>query len=250
MKKNIFLFDVDGTLVESGEKILYENANILKKIKENPNNEIGIVGGGDINKIMYQMDNQIFFDHYFSECGCVYHTLGDNNNLVEEYKKNIRNHKLYLKINKLIKKALEFLSQVDYIITGNFIDLRSGIIYISLIGMSATNEEREYFKNIDKKEKIREQLLKILINESIKLNIQDEVSILEGGSVGVSIYPVEYDKIQILDTIKKENYNNIFYFGDKYLPSGNDYKLLNHQYINGYKINKKEETFDILKKFL
>lgn len=250
MKKSIFLFDVDGTLVESGEKILYENVNILKKIKENPNNEIGIVGGGDINKIMYQMDNQIFFDHYFSECGCVYHTLGDNNNLVEEYKKNIREHTLYPKINILIKKALEFLSRVDYTITGNFIDLRCGIIYISLIGMSATNEEREYFKNIDKKEKIREQLLEILLKEAEKINIQDKVSILEGGSVGISIYPIEYDKTQVLETIKKENYDTIYYFGDKYLPSGNDYYLINHKHTMGYKINNIEDTYEILQKFI
>ena len=249
MKKNIFLFDVDGTLVESGHVISNENAKTLNKLKENPNNEIGIVGGGDIKKIMYQMDNQIFFDHYFSECGCVYHTLDDNNNLVEEYKKNIREHTLYPKINILVKKSLQFLSRVNYTITGNFIDLRCGIIYISLIGMSATNEEREYFKNIDKKENIRQQLLEILLREAEKLKILDKVSILEGGSVGISIYPAEYDKVQVLETINKDKYN-IFYFGDKYLPSGNDYVLLRNENVTGFKINKKEEIYELLQKFI
>ena len=249
MKKNIFLFDVDGTLVESGDVISYSNSIILNKLKENPNNEIGIVGGGDIKKIMHQMDNKIFFDHYFSECGCVYHTLDDNNNLVEEYKKNIREHTLYPKINILIKKSLQFLSRVNYTITGNFIDLRCGIIYISLIGMSATNEERKYFKNIDKKENIRQQLLKILLREAEKLNILDKVSILEGGSVGISIYPAEYDKVQVLETINKDKYN-IFYFGDKYLPSGNDYILLRNENVTGFEINKKEETYELLQKFI
>ncbi len=249
MKKNIFLFDVDGTLVESGDVISHSNSIILNKLKENPNNEIGIVGGGDIKKIMYQMDNQIFFDHYFSECGCVYHTLGHNNNLVEKYKKNIRENTLYPKINILIKKSLHFLSRVNYTITGNFIDLRCGIIYISLIGMSATNEEREYFKNIDKKENIRQQLLEILLREAEKLNILDKVSILEGGSVGISIYPAEYDKVQVLETINKDKYN-IFYFGDKYLPSGNDYILLRNENVTGFKINKKEETYELLQKFI
>ena len=115
--------------------------------------------------------------------------------------------------------------------------------------MTATNEEREYFKNIDKKEKIRQQLLEILLKEAEKIGIEESVSILEGGSVGISIYPVEYDKIQVLETISKDKYN-IFYFGDKYLPSGNDYKLLTNENVTGYKINKKEETFDILKQFL
>ena len=201
------------------------------------------------------MDNQIYFHHYFnSECGCVYHTLDDkenNNNILEEkYKKNIRKHNLYLKINILIKRALEFLSRVDYTITGNFIDLRCGIIYISLIGMSATNEEREYFKNIDNKEKIREQLLEILLKEAEKINILDKVSILEGGSVGISIYPIEYDKTQVLETIKKEDYASIYYFGDKYLPSGNDYHLINHKDTISYKINNIEYTYKILQKFI
>ena len=49
--------------------------------------------------------------------------------------------------------------------------------------------------------------------------------------------------------INKDKYN-IFYFGDKYLPSGNDYILLRNENVTGFKINKKEETFNILKKFL
>ena len=241
------MFDVDGTLSESGQKITNDNAIILNKLKEN--NEIGIVGGGDIKKILYQMDNKITFNHYFSECGCVYDTF-INNKLENKYRKNIRNHKLYPKINILIKKALEFISKVDYTITGHFIDLRCGIIYISLIGMVAYNDEREYFKLIDKKENIRSKLINILIEKSKELNIENEVSILEGGSVGISIYPIEYDKIQILETIKQEDYKNIYYFGDKYLKSGNDYKLLNHKDIIGFNIDEVSDTYEILKCFL
>ena len=170
MSKSIFLFDVDGTLSVSGQKITNDNAIILNKLKEN--NEIGIVGGGDIKKILYQMDNKITFNHYFSECGCVYDTF-INNKLENKYRKNIRNHKLYPKINILIKKALEFISKVDYTITGHFIDLRCGIIYISLIGMVANNDEREYFKLIDKKENIRSKLINILIEKSKELMLKN-----------------------------------------------------------------------------
>ena len=170
MSKSIFLFDVDGTLSVSGQKITNDNAIILNKLKEN--NEIGIVGGGDIKKILYQMDNKITFNHYFSECGCVYDTM-NNNKLENKYRKNIRNHKLYPKINILIKKALEFISKVDYTITGHFIDLRCGIIYISLIGMVANNDEREYFKLIDKKENIRSKLINILIEKSKELMLKN-----------------------------------------------------------------------------
>jgi len=249
MTKEIILFDVDGTLVESSQKITETNANILNKLKEK-GYEIGIVGGGNLTKILNQMDDLIYFHHYFTECGCVYHQNKSTNinvlDLEIKYMKNIREHLLYLEINKLVKKALEFISQVDYTITGNFIDLRNGIIYISLIGMSATNSERQYFIEIDNKEKIRKKLIDLLIKESIKLKIDDKISILQGGSVGISIYPNEYDKIQVLEHLT--NYDNIYYFGDKYLEDGNDYKLLNDDKITrGFSINNPEETFEILK---
>ena len=50
-----------------------------------------------------------------------------------------REHSLYNDINILIKLALKFLSIVDYTLTGNFIDLRTGIIYVSL--MQITNHD-------------------------------------------------------------------------------------------------------------
>ena len=68
--KKIFLFDVDGTIVESSKKISNDNAFILNKLKKNF--EIGIVGGGELNKILQQMDNKIYFNHYFTECGSIY----------------------------------------------------------------------------------------------------------------------------------------------------------------------------------
>mgnify|MGYP001292629029 CR=1 FL=1 len=103
MSKSIFLFDVDGTLSVSGQKITNDNAIILNKLKEN--NEIGIVGGGDIKKILYQMDNKITFNHYFSECGCVYDTF--INNKLENREKRIRYIEDLRKLNIDLKKTIE-----------------------------------------------------------------------------------------------------------------------------------------------
>jgi len=245
--KPLLLFDVDGTIAESGEKI---NNNLLK-LFENLTNyyDLGIVGGGKYEKIVDQIHNSKLFIHIFSECGCVYHKLNETNAVYDLiYKKNIRLHPLYDKINKLIKVALSFLAEVDYIITGNFIDLRNGIIYISLIGMVATNKEREYFINIDKEQNIRKNLLQLLKNKSIELNINEKVEILEGGSVGIGIYPKEYGKSQVLESLI--DYKNISYFGDKYTIDGNDYELITHNDITGYPVNSVEETIKILENLL
>ncbi len=246
MKKTLLLFDVDGTLVESGQKINDKMADILKEFKNNNKYELGIVGGGKLDKILNQFDGKISFDHYFTECGSVYY----KEDLTEIYRKDIRENINYLSINNLIKVALKFLSNVDYVITGNFIDLRSGLIYISLIGLSANEKEREYFMIIDKTYSYRKQLFDILINEREKMNLSNEIDIVYGGSVGIAIYPKIFDKIQILDNINKNEYKEIHYFGDKYLEGGNDHNLINHQFIIGHPVDNINETYNILKEFL
>jgi len=114
MEKQLFLFDVDGTITESGEKMKHEYISYLNNLKKH-NIEIGVVGGGKIDNILSQTEG-VFFDHYFSECGCVYNRYLENE-LINIYSKNIRRHELYSKINILIKCTLNFLSKVDYEIT-------------------------------------------------------------------------------------------------------------------------------------
>lgn len=243
----LLLFDVDGTLVDSGQEIDSHMVATLKELKL-LGYHIGIAGGGNIDKILNQMKNEILFEHYFSECGCVYYrNIGSDQLCIEKvYEKNIRQHRLYPYIDKLIKKALDFLSKVEYTLTGNFIDLRTGIIYISLIGMSANESEREYFKEYDAKYKIREQLLKLLNSYAKTMGIENDISILEGGSVGIAIYPCEWDKIQVLSSLSQ--YKEIHFFGDKYEEGGNDYGLIHDKSVKGHKVNNKHETYVALKK--
>lgn len=234
----IILFDVDGTIAESGQKIDDEMRVILEKLSEKYT--LGVVGGGKYEKIKYQLDDKFDkFEHIFAECGCVYYRNGNH-----VYTKNLRNHEMYEYINLLIKKALLFLSNVDYILSGHFIDLRNGIVYISLIGMVATQEEREYFLNLDRERNYRKKLLNELKEYAILLGVDNRLDILEGGSVGIGIYPKEYDKIQVLENIK--DYNKIYYFGDKYQYGGNDYKIINHKDVNGFGVDEVNNTKKLL----
>ena len=85
--KKLFLFDVDGTLVESSKKINDHHADILNELKKK--HDIGILGGGELSKILEQMDDKVYFNHYFTECGSVYHINEENGNLKLIYKKDI-----------------------------------------------------------------------------------------------------------------------------------------------------------------
>lgn len=258
MKKSIIVFDVDGTITESSKEILDENAKTLNKLKEKY--DIAVCGGGTLDKILLQMNGRIDFNHYFSECGCVYHkpisytnikknifTVNNKKSeLIHIYSNNIRNHETYNKINLLVKECLHFFSKVNYTLTGHFIDLRIGIIYVSCIGMQATEEERNYFKKLNENECIRKELFDILKTKAKQLEIEDKVSITYGGTVGIAIYPLEYDKIQILDTLT-EAYEEIIYFGDKYEEDGNDHHIICSDMVKGHKVNAVSETYDIIK---
>ena len=235
----LILFDIDGTIAESSQQVSEE---MIAKINEkiDAGYDIGIVGGGTFEKATSQLGS-LKITHYFTECGCVYHKR-NSGGVYNVYKKNIRKHQIYSKINILVKEALQFLSKVDYEITGHFIDLRNGIIYISLIGMVATLEERARFIELNNRNNYRKQLIAILKNKALELNIENDLVIAEGGTVGVGLYPKEYDKVQVMDVVGSYGYKEIHYFGDKYEEDGNDYHLLNHNDIIPHRVNSLEDT--------
>lgn len=236
MKRSVLLFDIDGTIAESSKSVGPEmKTAIRKKVAEGW--DVGIVGGGKLDKALSQLGD-LEMNHYFTECGCVYHR-GPELKLI--HIQNIREHALYTKINVLIKKALHYLSQVDYTLTGNFIDLRSGIIYISLIGMTATHEERTVFIELDRQHNYRKKLIATLKETAQEIGILDDVVISEGGMVGIGLYPKEFDKVQVVECLR-DAYDEIHYFGDKYETDGNDYHLLHHESVIGHKVDSVEDT--------
>ncbi len=244
----IYLFDVDGTISESGQKINLIISNIFNKLINN-NIKIGIVGGGTFEKIIYQLDDLVKPDLIFSECGSVYHKYNFEKKVYELVNKNnLRFEKEYEKINKLVKTCLKYISNLSYLISGNFIDLRNGLIYISLVGMVATEDERKKFIIEDKIHNYRKKLIDILKIQSDELKLTNYLDINFGGSVGIAIYPKKWNKIQVLNWINllyMEN-NEIHYFGDKYEPDGNDYKIMNDNSVIAHPVDSIEQTIEIL----
>lgn len=248
MKKKLLLFDVDGTICDSGKKITSYTANsITNLIKFGC--DIGIVGGGAFDKILYQLDNQVVPEFIFSECGSVYHKFNSQTSQYELINvNNLRLEPEYTQINQLVKTCLRYISEMEYLVSGNFIDLRNGLIYVSLVGMSATDEERANFINLDTIHKFRKELIDTLISQAYELGIRDKIDICLGGSVGIAIYPAKWNKVQVLDWINCGEYETIYYFGDKYLTDGNDYELINHTNITGCPVDSLEQTTNILNK--
>jgi phosphomannomutase len=241
----IYLFDVDGTICESGKKITCEMASKINSLTDN-NIVVGIVGGGTFEKIIYQLDNLVHPKYIFSECGSVYHILNSDSNIYTLiHKNNIRIEPEYKKINMLIKTCLKFLSEVDYTLSGHFIDLRNGLIYVSLVGMVATDEERSEFIKLDNIHHYRDNLIELLKSQASNLDINDYLDICLGGNVGIAIYPKKWNKTQVLNFLDINN-TEIHFFGDKYLPNGNDYELLNHELIKPHPVDSPAYTLEEL----
>ena len=210
--RRILLFDVDGTICESGKNIDKDMAMVINRWCKELGYDIGIVGGGKYEKIKQQLNDEIIPTHIFSECGSVYYKYIDGE-YINIYENDIRVLSYYNKMNEFIKETLLYLSGVDYELTGHFIDRRSGLIYISMIGMDAKEEERRYFLEYDEKYQYRYELLEILKKKNKELEMENEVEITFGGMVGIAIVPKKWNKKQIIKHIENE-YEEIFYFGD------------------------------------
>lgn len=253
----ILLFDVDGTLCDSGKKISIQMAEILNNLIKK-DIKIGIVGGGTFEKILFQLDNLVNPDYIFSECGSVYHKFDSDNlswSLIN--KNNLRSEPEYIKINQLVKTSLEFISKVDYLVSGHFIDLRNGLVYISLVGMVGTDEERENFIKLDKIYNYRDNLIQILKIQACQLGLENYLDICLGGSVGIAIYPKKWNKTQVLYWLEMDMdinldsiYPQIHFFGDKYLPDGNDYELMKSKYVIPHPVDSPDDTLQILSELI
>jgi phosphomannomutase len=246
MKKKLLLFDVDGTICDSGKKITSHMAKSISNLVKS-GCVIGIVGGGAFGKILYQLDDKIVPEFIFSECGSVYHKFNTKKSQYELINcNNLRLEPEYKQINQLVKTCLRYISEMEYLVSGNFIDLRNGLIYVSLVGMVATDEERANFIQLDFINGYRKELINILISQAYELGIRDKIDICLGGSVGIAIYPAKWNKVQVLDWINCGEYDSVYYFGDKYLLDGNDYELINHPNIVGCPVDSLEQTTNIL----
>lgn len=237
--RKVYLFDVDGTLCRSGERITDDMLDVLRRLKQT-GCELGIVGGGTYEKLRNQIGDVRLFKYVFAECGSVVYV---DNRLV--HTNDIRQHRLYDHINRLVKMSLRFISEQDYPVTGHFIDLRNGLVYVSLVGMQASLDERRTFIELDRVHQYRKRLYEKLVGEAVRV---PGLTVSYGGEVGLSIYPSEWDKVQVLRYFEAPD--EVHYFGDKYQPGGNDHEIVNSPRVTGHRVDSPVDTAAVLSHLL
>ncbi|KAK4336635.1 hypothetical protein RND71_043747 [Anisodus tanguticus] len=238
LSKTICLFDVDGTLTKPRLVIEQDMYNTLTRLKEKVT--VGLVGGSDLIKIAESPEEEVlnFFDYVFTENGLTAYVKG----------KIVNCESILLKLGEetcqeLINFCLSYISKLKLPCKrGQFIEFRNGMINVSPVGRSCSVQERIEFFEFDKKHKIREAFVKILTE---KFGKKYGLKFSIGGQISIDVFPIGWDKTYCLKFL--DNFDKIYFFGDRTNEGGNDYEIYSHAATNAYNVEDPKDTISYLK---
>ena len=240
--KKIILFDMDGTLTPSRQKM---DINVEMKLAEAQQLgfEIGIITGSDMNYVKQQCSR--LFDLsltdtskiHFLPCNGTKYIL--NGKMI--YERNMRDYMGETLWRRLMITVIslqnDLLSQHNFPLTGHFFDYRGSMLNWCPIGRNAGLEDRAQWEKLNHDNKIRIPMLKNLrthieqnINHLGDLPASDvELMAKFGGDTSIDIFPVGWDKTYPLEhTDIFSDYDEIHFIGDRCESNGNDYEIYMH----------------------
>jgi len=233
MKYN-FIFDVDGTLTPSRQRIDSEFELFFKDFIEK--NNVWLITGSDYPKTVEQVGKEIC-----EKVKAVHNCAGNN---IWEKGKEI--YELDWILPKDIKTWLTLMLEKSEFPfrSGRHIEERTGLVNFSIIGRNCTLGERKMYVKYDKDTNERKTIAKNFNKEFVDLGVVAQVA----GETGLDIIPMGADKRQILNYVSPP----IIFFGDKTEPGGNDYPLAlaleNKDNCKTIQVNNWEETKKELEK--
>ena len=231
MKK--FIFDIDGTLTPSRQKIdpEFKTFMIYFAIK----NPVYLVTGSDRQKTLEQIGAGLY-----DSCKRVYNCSGSD---VYEADKNV-----YRDIWELPKQVERFLEdELAYscfpIRTGVHIERRPGQVNFSILGRGKdTSHGREEYIKWDK-----ERLERVDIADRLKNQFPD-LEVQVGGQTGLDLAPKGRNKSQILRDFDKTD--DLHFFGDMMQEGQNDWPLamaiVDNMMGSCYNVKDYKETWKLL----
>ena len=229
-----FIFDVDGTLTPSRQKIDPAFHDwFLNFTKEN---YVYLVTGSDYPKTIEQLGKKLC-----ESVELVYNCSGSD---VWEKGKNIYTTDWTLPDDARNWLNIKLDESRFVLRTGLHIEERPGMVNFSIVGRHATLGERKFYVKYDQEHNERNKLAKQFNKEFP--NLQAVV----GGETGLDIFEKGNDKSQIIEDFDPHN-DILHFFGDRTDPKGNDYPLkkviLDKDLGFCYNIKDYKETWKILK---
>lgn len=225
-----YLFDLDGTLSESREKVGEDVAAVLEQLSKE--SKIGIVSGSGIDFIAEQIDG-VFSEEFMQdlmimpcngtqrfqwrngEYECVYSV-----NMIDELGRV--NYADILA--RLLREQYRFMmdSNASLDCTGKFFDYRGSMLNWSPMGRNGNKETRKTFMKYDKENNYRTEVIEGILKYFGSQQIRATVKL--GGDTSFDIYPDGWDKTYCLRHVESDM-RDIYFFGDRCFPGGNDYEL-------------------------
>ncbi|KAB1263249.1 Phosphomannomutase 2 [Camelus dromedarius] len=204
----IFLFEM--------QKITKDMDGFLQELRQKI--KIGVVGGSDFEKVQEQLgsDGKLHlalvekYDYVFPENGLV--AYKDGKLLC---KQNIQGHLGEALIQDLINYCLSYIAKIKLPRKrGTFIEFRNGMLNVSPVGRSCSQEERIEFYELDQKENIRQKFVEDLRKEFAGKGLTFSI----GGQISFDVFPDGWDKRYCLRHVENDGYKTIYFFGDKTMP--------------------------------
>jgi len=211
--KNIYIFDVDGTLTPSRKPMTKEFQEVFFD-EWSKENIFYLVSGSDLEKMSEQVPPHILKRAAGLFC------CGGNDYRVD-------GEQIYFNEFNPPEDLIEFLKETvgDSHYgerAGNHIENRGSMVNFSVVGRDCSDEQREDYFQYDLQSKERE-IIASLINEQ-----WIDIEAVIGGQISIDIAPRGNDKSQVLKHIMKEQPNKKYFFvGDRTMEGGNDYPLAN-----------------------
>lgn len=230
MKK--FVFDVDGTLTPSRQKINDSFGSFFLDFCSS--NDVYLVTGSDRPKTLEQLGQDIL-DRVKLSFNCAGAEVWRANKLIHAG--------IWEPEPELIQFLEHLLEKSKYTQrAGNHIELRRGMINFSVAGRGSDLEGRKQYVEWDKSTSERLHLVE-------KVNHKfPGVSAYIGGEIGIDIFPKGYGKARAIDQIRTDPTDILYYFGDQVFENGNDYEAAlkcDHR----YNVKHWGETHEILSYF-
>jgi phosphomannomutase len=245
---NIYLFDVDGTLTPSRDKIdpLFKKAFY----EWGRDKEVYIVSGGSFPRLINQLGMDIIerMSGVFPCMGNAFYQKRDQISANGYSEWNIIYENKFVCPRNLKRSLNSIVTKSDFSTkTGKHYEERTGMINFSVVGRNANTVERRCYEEWDAENHERREIVRKLRKKYPQLDF------VIGGAVSIDIFNEGNDKSQILKRYFKEalEHNQIHFVGDRISFPGNDCSLAEvlraHKNGRPYEVKRWQDTAELLK---
>jgi len=246
--RQIYMFDVDGTLTPSRRKMTEEFQKFFKEWSGK--NRFYLVTGSDLPKLQEQVPDDILelSAGIFTCCGNQFWREGSTKQWPIDWKLQYENK--FKPPQNLLTYLGEELRMSDYHHrAGNHIEDRGSLLNFSVVGRNCSVMERENYFKWDSENGERERISKHIREQ------WPDIDAVIGGQISIDIYPKGNDKSQIYKHIDslEDMYcpDEYIFIGDKIESGGNDYPLAKMmdkiKHARYFQTDNPEQTVEILK---